>query len=715
MLSKPAPARTSPSPNRKTSLRQWFLLAAILALAAWLRTWDIGREGFANEYYAAAIRSMLQSPRLFFFAAFDPAGFVAVDKPPLGLWIQTAFALLFGFNGVSLILPQVLAGCSTAVALFFLVRRDFGTNAGLASALVLALMPVNAAADRNNTMDAQLMLILVLAAACLLRAVRDGRLRWLLISALLVGMGFEIKMLAAYLVLPAFGLVYFAGSSLPLPRRIGNLLLAGILGLAVSLAWPLAVDLTPPDARPYVGSSRNNSALELILGHNGIERVLPMIGRPPAATSVAAGQPGSPQQRLPGNPPQPDAPLCALSSGAGSNGDLPQFVTSIAQPPSSPQGQMRWICPPGYRLAPDPGRIPADGQSPANTPAPPAGSPQGTADAPLSEAGDTGVFRLFNRQLAGQASWLLAFVFFGGLAVLLRQRMRFPLAPVHQQLVLWSAWILAQAPVYSLGGIFHRYYLELLSPGIAALAGAGLSSLWIHFQTGGRRRFLLPLALLCSMVLESAILGIHFPDWFWRIVPFAAGVAGVAIAGLALPQRLVPRKTAAVLAAAGFLSQLAAPAVWSLFPALGTDDVRLPYAGPELLRQPAPPTLARTPVMEFLLREYRGEDFLVAAPNAFTAAPYILLTGMPAMAVGGFGGSDPILTVPELAAMVSAGRVRFFLVPEDGLGGFEMTQWLERNCRLVPADAYDGNPSHPAPGQEKLLLMDCRPSIVGPH
>src|SRR5437016_6158443 len=74
-------------------------LSAILALAAVLNFWALASLGYANAYYAAAVKSMLQSWHNFFFVAFDPGGFVTIDKPPLGFWIQTASAKLFGFSG----------------------------------------------------------------------------------------------------------------------------------------------------------------------------------------------------------------------------------------------------------------------------------------------------------------------------------------------------------------------------------------------------------------------------------------------------------------------------------------------------------------------------------------------------------------------------------------------------------------------------------------
>src|SRR6202162_1861224 len=106
-------------------------LAAILAMAAALRFWRLGETGFITPYYLAGVRSMMAGWHNFFYNAFDPAGFVSLDKPPVAFWLQTASAKLLGFGTVSVLLPQVLAGLASILVLYALVRRRFGTSAGL--------------------------------------------------------------------------------------------------------------------------------------------------------------------------------------------------------------------------------------------------------------------------------------------------------------------------------------------------------------------------------------------------------------------------------------------------------------------------------------------------------------------------------------------------------------------------------------------------------
>ncbi|HZE35578.1 MAG TPA: glycosyltransferase family 39 protein, partial [Candidatus Eisenbacteria bacterium] len=193
--------------------------AAILVLAAALRLWRLDQNGYDNEYYAAAVRSIASGWHAFFYNAFDPTGFVSVDKPPVALWLQALAVKLFGFHGLTVLLPQVVEGVAAVALLDYLVRRRLGAWAGLLAGLFLAVMPVSVATDRSNNTESCLVLVLLLAAWALLVAAEGGS-RWLLmLSAALISLGFNVKMLAAFVVLPAFALVYALGAPLGWRRR----------------------------------------------------------------------------------------------------------------------------------------------------------------------------------------------------------------------------------------------------------------------------------------------------------------------------------------------------------------------------------------------------------------------------------------------------------------------------------------------------------------
>src|SRR5689334_16916397 len=103
---------------------------ALCVLAGALRLYDLDAIQTV-PYYDAAVRSMGLSWHNFFFAAYEPGGGVAIDKPPLDMWLQVLSTKAFGFQAGALLLPQALAGSAAAGLLYDLVRRPFGMLAGI--------------------------------------------------------------------------------------------------------------------------------------------------------------------------------------------------------------------------------------------------------------------------------------------------------------------------------------------------------------------------------------------------------------------------------------------------------------------------------------------------------------------------------------------------------------------------------------------------------
>ena len=217
------------------------MLLAIIVLGGFLRFYRLGETGIGNTYYAAGVKSMLLSWKNFFFVAFEPGGSLSLDKPPLGFWMEALSAYFFGVTGFALALPNASAGVLSIFVTYKLIQRPFGAWFGLLAALALAVTPVAISTERNNTIDGLLVLILLLAAWAFLQSVCTGKLRWLLLGAFIVGLGFNIKMLQAFLPLPAFYALYFFGAKHDRGKKILHLCAATVLLLLVSLSWAIAM------------------------------------------------------------------------------------------------------------------------------------------------------------------------------------------------------------------------------------------------------------------------------------------------------------------------------------------------------------------------------------------------------------------------------------------------------------------------------------------
>ncbi|MDT5133016.1 MAG: hypothetical protein QOE41_2327, partial [Mycobacterium sp.] len=156
-------------------------LAALLAVTAVFWSIGLSRMGWANPFYSAAVQAGTKSWKAFLFGSSDAGNSITVDKPPASLWPMELSARVFGVNTWSILLPQVLIGLASMALLYVVVKRHFGPGAGLIAGAVLAITPVAALMFRYNNPDALLVLVMIAAAWALLRAVTDGRTRWLVL------------------------------------------------------------------------------------------------------------------------------------------------------------------------------------------------------------------------------------------------------------------------------------------------------------------------------------------------------------------------------------------------------------------------------------------------------------------------------------------------------------------------------------------------------
>ena len=244
-------------------------LAAITLLAAALRLYSL-RAVPDDPFYDAAVRSMPLSLHNLFFGAIEPGGSVAIDKPPLDLWLQVISTKIFGFNSVALKLPPALLGTLAVPVLYDAVRRTLGPLAGLASALMLAALPIAVLSARSDTMDSVAMALNVAALWLLVRFAQTDRERWCYLAAVAMGLAFNVKVFQGLVCLPALLLFLLLASR---RQRLRRLVGSSAVFLVVALAWLTATLFVPASHRPYAIGSTNGSAWNATFVYNGYDRL----------------------------------------------------------------------------------------------------------------------------------------------------------------------------------------------------------------------------------------------------------------------------------------------------------------------------------------------------------------------------------------------------------------------------------------------------------
>ncbi|OLZ68653.1 glycosyl transferase [Streptomyces sp. IMTB 2501] len=245
----------------------------MLAATFLLYLYNLSASGYANSFYSAAVQAGSRSWKAFFFGSLDAGNAITVDKPSAFLWPMELSVRIFGLNSWAILTPEVLMGVGTVAVVYAAVRRRFSPVAGLVAGAVLALTPVAALMFRFNNPDAMLALLMALACYFVVRAVEDGRTKWLVWAGAAIGFAFLAKTLQAFLILPPLAIVHAVCAPVTLKKRLGQLALA-TAALVVSGGWWVAiVELWPASSRPYIGGSQNNSFLELTFGYNGLGRI----------------------------------------------------------------------------------------------------------------------------------------------------------------------------------------------------------------------------------------------------------------------------------------------------------------------------------------------------------------------------------------------------------------------------------------------------------
>ena len=659
-------------------------LPVVVALAAVLNTNRLSKNGYANVFYSAGVQSMLHSLHNFLFASFDPGGLVTLDKPPVALWVQVASAKLFGFSPLSLLLPEALAGVLSVALLYLLLAKRFGLAGALAGALALAVFPSFVAVSRDNGVDPVLLLLMLCAAGAGVRACESGRLRTLIASAVLVGIAFNTKTLAAYLIVPAIALAYLLAAPGSLRRRLAQLLAAGVVMLVVSFAWITFVDATPASKRPWVGSTKDNSELGLTFDYNGLGRV--------------EGQEGGPG----GVPVRPGGFVPLTQERASDTAARNRHET--APPPT-----------PGEHI-------------PKPEPAPAPIATTGREKEPIPFGPSPNPLRLFGKGLGDQAGWLLPFALFGLLALALlalSERRQKPGAPTPRRwpiaafagddaersrlafLVLFGGWFLVEAAVLSLSkGIVHPYYVSGLAPATGAVAGAGAAAFITLAKRRRRRRHGLALlaCALATTVLAQVVLmhREHYMLWFIPVL--------VAVTALGMAALLALRKLAAPAVALALLALLITPGAYAASTWLAPVEGTFPVAGPKAFPGPggygvdARDAALNVAILDFVSTHHPGTRWELLTVASDTAAPMMLM-GLKAGSLGGYSGTDPALSGPGLARYVARGEARYVLLGGgySMRGGNQATKAVLRACKELAPWVWHSPDAYPY----GLVLFDC--------
>jgi 4-amino-4-deoxy-L-arabinose transferase-like glycosyltransferase len=613
-------------------------LIVLLVATGVLYLWSLSESGWANQFYAAAAQAGSKSWKAFLLGSLDSSNFITVDKPPASLWVMDLSMRVFGVNSWSLLVPQALEGVAAVALLYAAVKRVAGPSAGLLAGAILATTPVATLMFRYDNPDALLVLLMTAGAYAIVRAIEAGRMRWVAVAGALIGLAFLTKMLQGLLVVPGLAGAYLLAAPIPVRKRLLHLL-AGAGALVVAAGWWVAlVTLWPAGSRPYIGGSTGNSILELTFGYNGLGRL----------------------------------------DGGNNNGAVNGGTGGFS-------------------------------------------------------SGETGVFRLFGSDMGSQISWLLP----AALVALLAGFWLTARAPrtdrLRSSLVLWGGWLIVTGLVLSFaGGIIHPYYTVALAPAIAAVVGLGVAALWRNRRTEAAR-WLLAAVTAAGCWWTVALLGRS--SWHSELRCLVLLFGAIACGAIFLPATVL-RRPALVVAPAVALALLTGPTAYAIDTASTAHTGAIPSAGPTTTgfggfggrpgggtggpggtggargaggnggfggapaAGTAPTggfggrggtgglggaTTVRSALKTALTTNAGSYKWVAATTGDNEAASLQLATGDAVMALGGYNGTDPAITLAQFEALVATGDVHYYVADSSGFIGstaantstaYQIQQWV---------------------------------------
>ena len=656
-------------------------LLGIAAVAALLCARNLAGAGLA-PFYSVAVKSMSVSWKAFFYGAFDPKATITIDKLAGSFLPQALSARIFGFHPWSLALPQVIEGVVSVLVMFRVVRRWAGPVPGLLAAGIFAATPIVASMFGHSMEDGALTMCLVLAADSWQRAVMEGRLRSLCWAGVWVGLGFQAKMLQAWMILPALGIGYLLAAPGGLGRRLWQLGVAGLVMLAVSLSWIALYTLTPAADRPYVDGSTNNSAVAMVFGYNGVERF--GISFPGSVASFGGGG-GGPVGRA--------APVTGRGAGQeynaggflGRSGGWTKLIDGRFGP------QIGWL----YPLA------------------------LLTLIAGLAWRGRA---RRTDPMRAGLVMWGTWLVTFGGIYSVMSNiphtaymaSLAPPLAALSGVGIVlswrwyragsWAWWLLPLAVALELAWALYLWsgydsFLPWVKP-VAIAAGVAGIAIMVAARLSRRVRGAVVAAGLgaavaamlaaptawSASVLDSRYAGSSFDASAGPAGGFGPGGGP----GGGFPNGPGERGT-------GQRGDFGGAGGFGGFGGAGGPGGRGGLGGG--IFGSTSLTASQQQLYRYVSAHRDGAGYLLGVSSWSEASAYILATGQEVMPMGGFSGSVPEPTLARVKQLVATGQLRFFLL--GGTGGFgglgrggagstaaQVVRWVESACAVVPAQAY---------------------------
>ena len=321
--------------------------------------------------------------------------------------------------------------------------------------------------------------------------------------------------------------------------------------------------------------------------------------------------------------------------------------------------------------------------------------------------GTTGIFRMFNEEFGPNIAWFIPAALIGVVAVAIKLRNKERSNIQFGITAFWTIWLLTHMFIFSMtSGTIHPYYVVVLAPAIAALVGISLP-LIIRLYKTEQNIWLLPVTVGVTTLTAAIILSMGgLTGMMWVILSLGVISSLLLVLAKSLPkayqggERDKEMRQAMLVKVGGILSiisVLATPVYYTIATVTQAHVGSIPTAGPSstaLMGSNNENAEAESALVTFLLANSSESTWIAAVNSANESAAIQISTGKPVAALGGFNGSDPVLTLAQFKEYVASGKIKYYVTSSNGMGGggpggsSEIVSWIKQNATVV---SYGGS------------------------
>lgn len=485
---------------------------------------------------------------------------------------------------------------------------------------------------------------------------------------------------------------YWVAIKLPWKKKIAWLVV-GMASLSIfTVAYPLAVDSVDQSSRPYIGSSQTNSLMELAFGYNGTERLLGQ------STGTGGAFPGmGSTKKSTGTQKNNGAPSGKKPSGSAPTGKM------TGQAPTGQQngGKAPTGTPPNQSTNKNAKQAKgkAPGQSGKMTRQAQGG--QGGGNSAFS-IGSAGPFRLFQSDLGSQIGWYLPRAILGLIAGWFGFRKRgakwYHVSEEQSEVLLWAGWFVPVYGFFSVASFFHPYYTIMLDPAIAALTAIGVAAV-VKMSAQSNKESMIARIVVSVAVLTTLLLQAYYVWSYYQIISIILIIVAIGLSIWWLLPRQINNKIKIALSA---ISILLMAGWWSLTPTLSHNSAAIPAASPSLLSQTGSSDMGgevNNQLLSYTKKHQGNAKYLFATTDSNSASGYIIKSGKAVMAIGGYNGTDPTMSLSEFKKLVKSGQLKYFVMGNNSKTSSgqisKILTWVKKNGTKVTYSSSTSNQSSP--------------------